>query len=103
MVNGWLRCGLGSGGRSRIVFERNFATKTALTNEIIGTDIARSRFGPADSWVIKAGAHFPKFVLYRGTHLHELRKAMGKAIDSSAAFYLKFLDRIRRLWCRNFK
>ena len=50
-------------------------------------------------------AHFPKFVLYRGTHFHELRKIMGtgKPIDSSAAFYLKFLDRIRRLCCRNFK
>jgi hypothetical protein len=36
-------------------FERNFATNAALTSEITG--IARSRFGPADSWVIKtAGA-----------------------------------------------
>jgi len=34
-------------------FERNFATNAALTNEIIGAGIARSRFGPADSWVIK--------------------------------------------------
>jgi hypothetical protein len=34
-------------------FERNFATNAALTNEIIGIGIARSRFGPADSWVIK--------------------------------------------------
>jgi hypothetical protein len=25
----------------------------ALTSEIIGIGIARSRFGPADSWVIK--------------------------------------------------
>jgi hypothetical protein len=38
-------------------FERNFATKTALTNQIIGFGIARSHFGSADSWVIKiAGA-----------------------------------------------
>jgi hypothetical protein len=35
-------------------FERNFATNAALTNEIIGICIFRSRFGPADSWVIKA-------------------------------------------------
>jgi hypothetical protein len=35
-------------------FERNFATKAALTNQIIGIGILRSRFGPADSWVIKA-------------------------------------------------
>jgi hypothetical protein len=34
-------------------FERNFATNAALTSEIIGIGIARSRFGPADSWVIK--------------------------------------------------
>jgi hypothetical protein len=27
----------------------------------------------------------------------------SKLIDSSAAFYLKFLNRIRRLHCRNFK
>jgi hypothetical protein len=32
-------------------FERNFATNAALTSEITG--IARSHFGPADSWVIK--------------------------------------------------
>src|SRR3974390_3197194 len=33
-------------------------------------------------------AHFPKFVLHRGAHFHELRKVMGtsKHIDSSAAF-----------------
>jgi hypothetical protein len=33
-------------------------------------------------------AHFPKFVLYRSTHLHELRKAMGtsKLTNSSTAF-----------------
>jgi hypothetical protein len=32
--------------------------------------------------------HFPKFVLHRSTHFHELRKVMGtsKLIDSSAAF-----------------
>jgi hypothetical protein len=34
-------------------FERNFATNAALTNQIIGIDLSRSRFGPADSWVIK--------------------------------------------------
>ena len=35
-----------------------------------------------------ASAHFPKFVIHRSTHFHELRKAMGtsKLIDSSAAF-----------------
>jgi hypothetical protein len=33
-------------------------------------------------------AHFPKFVLHRSAHLHELRKAMGtgKLINSSTAF-----------------
>src|SRR5690242_7355114 len=37
-----------------------------------------------------------KFVPHRGAHFHELRKVMGtsKHIDSRAAFYLKFLDRI---------
>jgi hypothetical protein len=34
-------------------FERNFATNAALTSQIIGISTARSRFGPADSWVIK--------------------------------------------------
>jgi hypothetical protein len=58
-------------------FERNFATNAALTKEFIGAGIARSRFGPADSWVIKASAHFPMFVLHRGTHFHELRKSHG--------------------------
>jgi len=35
-----------------------------------------------------ANARFPKFVLDRSTHLHELRKAMGtsKLIDSSTAY-----------------
>jgi hypothetical protein len=35
-----------------------------------------------------AGAHFPKFVLDRGNHFHELRKVLGtsKLVDSSAAF-----------------
>ena len=35
-----------------------------------------------------ASAHFPKLVLHRGGHFHELRKVMGtsKHIDSSAAF-----------------
>jgi hypothetical protein len=33
--------------------ERNFATNAALTSKIAGIGIARSRFGPADSWVIK--------------------------------------------------
>jgi hypothetical protein len=36
-------------------FERNFATNAALTKPIIRIRILRSRFGPADSWVIKAG------------------------------------------------
>jgi hypothetical protein len=34
-------------------FERNFATNAALTSKIIGIGIARSHFGPTDSWVIK--------------------------------------------------
>jgi hypothetical protein len=34
-------------------FERNSATNAALTNQIIGIGLSRSRFGPADSWVIK--------------------------------------------------
>jgi hypothetical protein len=32
---------------------RIFATNAALTNEINGVANPRSRFGPADSWVIK--------------------------------------------------
>jgi hypothetical protein len=37
---------------------------------------------------ICSSAHFPKFVLHRCTHFHELRKVMGtrKLVDSSAAF-----------------
>jgi hypothetical protein len=59
MVNGWLRSWwreIGTfDGRQRPAnrFERNFATNAALTSQIIGIGIARSRFGPADSWVIK--------------------------------------------------
>jgi hypothetical protein len=36
---------------------------------------------------------------------HELRKVMGtsKPMILVPLFYLKFLDRICRLWCRNFK
>jgi hypothetical protein len=33
--------------------KRIFATKAALTNEIIAVEPARSRFGSADSWVIR--------------------------------------------------
>src|SRR5579872_1020174 len=35
----------------------------------------------------ETSAHFPKFVLHRSTHLHELRKVMGtsKLFDSSTA------------------
>ena len=52
-----------------------------------------------------SSAHFPKFVIHRSIHFHELRKAMGtsKLIVLVPLFYLKFLGRIRRLWCRNFK
>jgi hypothetical protein len=59
MVNGWLRSSwretgaFGRRARSANHFERNFATKTPLTSQIIGIGIARSRFGSADSWVIK--------------------------------------------------
>jgi hypothetical protein len=37
---------------------------------------------------ISSSAHFPKFVLHRCNHFHELRKVMGarKLVDSSAAF-----------------
>jgi hypothetical protein len=55
--------------------------------------------------VDEPSAHFPKFVLHRSAHFHELRKVMGTSNISILVplFYLKFLDRIRRLWCRNFK
>jgi hypothetical protein len=56
MVNGRLRSPSVRDRHIRLetaISERNFATKTALTNQIIGIGIARSRFGPADSWVIK--------------------------------------------------
>jgi hypothetical protein len=59
MVNGWLKlfrarpAHLGLEVRPPNRFERNFATNAALTSEIVGIGIARSRFGPADSWVIK--------------------------------------------------
>ena len=43
-------------------------------------------------------AHFPKFVLHRSTHLHELRKVMGtsKSMIPSSAFDLKSPERILR-------
>jgi hypothetical protein len=59
MVNGWLKLRsatpalLGLEAPPTNSFERNFATNAALTSEIAGIGIARSRFGPADSWVIK--------------------------------------------------
>ena len=36
---------------------------------------------------VGTSAHFPKFVLHRSTHLHELRKVMGtsKVIETSTA------------------
>src|SRR5689334_16152856 len=53
----------------------------------------------------RSSAHFPKFVLHPSTHFHELRKVMGtsKIVTLVPLFYLTFLDRIRRLWCRNVK
>jgi hypothetical protein len=50
-------------------------------------------------------AHFPKFVLHRSDHFHELRKAMGtsKLMILVPLFYLTFLERICRKWCRNVK
>jgi hypothetical protein len=47
----WPEFGTFAPGSNR--FERNFATNAALTNQIIGIVPSRSRFGPADSWVIK--------------------------------------------------
>jgi len=46
------------------------------------------------------GANFKPVVTF-----HELRKVMGtsKSMILVPLFYLKFLNRIRRLWCRNFK
>src|SRR6516162_5146828 len=45
----------------------------------------------SETWIggcLTTSAHFPKFVLHRGTHSHELRKVVGtsKHNDSSAAF-----------------
>jgi hypothetical protein len=52
-----------------------------------------------------ASAHFPKFVLHRSDHFHELRKAMGtsKLMILVPLFHLTFLERICRKWCRNVK
>jgi hypothetical protein len=44
---------LSEGRRETNRFERNFATNAALTTQIIRIGPSRSRFGPADSWVIK--------------------------------------------------
>ena len=55
---------------------------------------------------VAASAHFPKFVLrLEPRTFHELRKAIGtgKVMILVPLFYLTFLDRIRRLWCRNVK
>src|SRR3974390_688247 len=43
---------------------------------------------PVPSHFCGTSAHFPKLVLHRRTHSHELRKVMGtsKHIDPSAAF-----------------
>jgi hypothetical protein len=50
-------------------------------------------------------AHFPKFVLHCRDHFHELRKVMGtsKLMILVPLFYLTFLGRICREWCRNVK
>src|SRR5579872_4174465 len=52
-----------------------------------------------------SSAHFPKFVLHRSDHFHELRKVMGtgKLMILVPLFYLTFLGRICRKWCRNVK
>src|SRR5580692_3898002 len=63
-----------------------FATNAPLTNEIIAIGTARSRFGPADSWVIKiAGGSF-----CRG----ELTFRAGSRIRSPLG--VPFLIRFRR-------
>src|SRR5579864_9682466 len=56
-------------------------------------------------WAKRTSAHFPKFVLHRSDHFHELRKAMGtgKLTILVPLFYLTFLERICRKWCRNVK
>jgi hypothetical protein len=58
-------------------------------------------------WAVSASpsAHFPKFVLHSSIHFQELRKVKGTSKPKILVplFYLTFLDRIRRLWCRNVK
>src|SRR3974390_1938055 len=55
---------------------------------LVPADLRRNCGGFAEKCYFPPGAHFPNFVLHRGTHFHELRKVMGasKNIDSSAAF-----------------
>src|SRR5665647_173622 len=59
MVNGWLTsAGRGQPGPPRGIaprawIARIFATKAALTKPFNAVGRPRSRFGPADSWVIK--------------------------------------------------
>ena len=50
-------------------------------------------------------AHFPKFVIHRRTHFHELRKVMGtgKLMILVPLFDLKSLGTIRGRWCRDFR
>jgi len=52
-----------------------------------------------------SSAHFPKFVLHRSTHLHELRKVTGtsKLLILVPLIDLKSLGRRRRLRCRDFR
>jgi hypothetical protein len=54
---------------------------------------------------ISPSAHLRKFVSHRRDHFHELRKVRGtsKLMILVPLFYLTFLARIRREWCRNVK
>ena len=77
-----------------VVNKKEVGPLLAPADLLVPADLGRNCGGIAEKCYFPPSAHFPKFVLHRGTNFHELRKVMGtsKHIDSSAAF----LDRIRQ-------
>jgi hypothetical protein len=60
---------------------------------------------PSPVLSVKTSAHFPKFVLQAAPIFTNFGKSwtLASILILVPLFYLKFLDRIRCLWCKNFK
>src|SRR5579872_6640870 len=82
----------GARDEGKIAVDHGAAIPGGLLKWRAGRDQAAGHVGPRMSGSGSGcralpSAHFPKFVLHRSTHLHELRKVMGtsKLIESSTA------------------